>query len=179
MGEKYYRKTDWAGNVYYEKEEENDVDMSDIFPTFMFILEVIMAAGLMSFGFLGSFIVYNALHSALESLESGEWGWLIGAFLLSLIWLLVVGFIHIFLSEEYSRKGFWKYTNYIILLLESIFIHYCFGLDLVGSIIASIILLLCLIISDIIYASKQTPLYVWALLYLILLFIITLISQAL
>ena len=82
MGERYYRRKDWAGNVYYEKEEENDVNMNHIFPTFMFILYVILAALLIPFGFLGSYIVYYALHSALES---GEWGWLIGAFLLSLI----------------------------------------------------------------------------------------------
>lgn len=142
MGEKYYRREDIFGRVYYEKEDSYSGGHRSP------ILDAIGAAICMPFGFIGSGIVYGCLY---WGLESGELGWLIGGFLLSLILLLIVGSSHSYLSENYS-DGFWKCTNYIIFLIEAILIYIyivsCFDIELYRFIIASIILLLCLIFGD-------------------------------
>lgn len=173
MGEKYYRKTDWAGNVYYEKEDS----YSGVKLRLPILSAILATVGIFMVIGVNIFLGGNIFCIALDEGECGVW---IFAIILSLIMLLVIGVGHLVTTNEYS-DGIWKYTNYIIFLIDAILMWVYReelvggGLELLVHIHASVTCLLCLIISDIIYASKQIPLYVWVLLYLILLLIITLI----
>ena len=138
MGKRYYKREDWAGNVYYEEDDGSDGYIPPVVVAFF------VAFLLMPIGFIGTWLPF--MLDFPELIVCG----------LALLWMLVVGVFHEATTSCYS-DGFWKYTNYYIFFIEAtlliIYHEEILILDLPEVIITSILLLAYLLFGKVLLSS--------------------------